>query len=354
MENTVSTSLEDTLAAINSLPDYGTCSPQKAKYGFEKSAGMDTLHAYARAIVSLQRLQRNSEPHGLGEGELRLAVEAGHYLERLRHDGVPVVYAVLGDALLDLPEREARAAAADFRARIVRDQERARLPRLWLQIWEAESGLHANTIFVANGRIVAGLQRSVQFEPFLRGAKAIQECFDVDRLVGNYLTKERRPNVKGGSWLGKRRKGRHPLGECGGDRVIVSNELRAELIAAGSVKPWARTYARRVPKANPEPAPVRLALANPMVPEPVQLTMFDDRPVARLADYAGGVMSAAVAHEVEWRRRKLGMTQNGLAGAIGLSRSQVTNALHGRFGLSEWAAARLRDFLLGEGNKLAA
>lgn len=361
MENTVSTSLEGTLAAINSLLDYGTCPPRKAKYDFEKSAGLSCLvapRAYARAIVSLHCLQRISEPHGLGEGELRLAVEAGHYLERLRHDGVPVVYAVLGDALLDLPEREARAVAAAFRARIVREQARANLPAVWLQVWEAASGLHANVVFAANPVIVAALRRSVTLKPYLRGENALRECFDVDRLVGSYLTKERRPNVKGGSWLGTRRKGQHRLGEGGGDRVSVSEALRAELVASGKVQPWKRTYVRRLPKAQPpapEPTPVvRLVVSNAVVPEPVQLSMFGDRPVSRLADYGGGIMSAAVAHEVEWHRRRLGMTQDRLAASIGISRPQLTNALHERFGLSRWAAARLRDFLIGADHKLAA
>lgn len=356
MENTVSTSLEGTLAAINSLPDYGTLSPQKAKYAFGKSADIAAPRVRARTIVSSPTLQRISEAHGLGEGELILAVEAGHILEKLRHDGAMIVWAVLGDALLDYDERDARATANDFKTRVVRDQARAGLPRLWLQIWETEGGLHANVIFIANRGIITGLRRSAQFGPFLRGPKALQECFDVDSLVGEYLTKERRPNVKGGARLGTRRRGRHRLGEGGGDRVTVSDALRTELVARGKVRPWAQTYARRLPKVSPEPASVRLSLvvSNPMVPEPVQLTMFGNRPVARLADYAGGIMSAAVALEVEWRRRQLGMTQDQLAAAIRLSRPQLTNALHGRFGLSEWAAARLRDFLLGEGNKLAA
>ncbi len=96
----------------------------------------------------------------------------------------------------------------------------------------------------------------------------------------------------------------------------------------------------------PESVPVLIVVS--LVPDPVQLSMFPivDRPVSRLAHYAGGIMPAAVALEVEARRRWLGLTQAKLAERIGVSRPQLVNALHGRFGLSDWIASRLREFLL--------
>jgi len=41
-----------------------------------------------------------------------------------------------------------------------------------------------------------------------------------------------------------------PLGELGGDRVILSRDLRDALIRAGRVEPYRRTYAKRLPKAK--------------------------------------------------------------------------------------------------------
>jgi len=95
--------------------------------------------------------------------------------------------------------------------------------------------------------------------------------------------------------------------------------------------------------------PLRLrVVVNPLVPEPVQLSMFPlaERPVSRLAQYGGGLMPAAVAREIEARRHWRGLTQEALAQQIGLSRCTLTNALSGTFGLSQWAATRLREFLL--------
>jgi hypothetical protein len=101
------------------------------------------------------------------------------------------------------------------------------------------------------------------------------------------------------------------------------------------------------PKA-PEHPKLQIVVDNALTPEPVQLSLFplSDRPVSRLSNYACGIMPAAVAQEVEARRHWRGLTQAKLAEHIGLSRPQLVNALHGRFGLSNWAACRLREYLL--------
>ena len=98
----------------------------------------------------------------------------------------------------------------------------------------------------------------------------------------------------------------------------------------------------------PEHLALRIVVDNALAPEPFQLSLFpiSDRPVSRLSNYAGGIMPAAVAQEVEARRNWRGLTQAKLAEHIGLSRPQLVNALHGRFGLSNWAASRLREYLL--------
>lgn len=77
-----------------------------------------------------------------------------------------------------------------------------------------------------------------------------------------------------------------------------------------------------------------------------QIEMFDAKPVARLHDYGGGLMPAAVAVEIRFHLKRLAMTQDDLARAALLGRPTITNALEGRFPLSEWAAARIRETLL--------
>jgi len=66
-----------------------------------------------------------------------------------------------------------------------------------------------------------------------------------------------------------------------------------------------------------------------------------------LAEYAGGVMPQPLAAFVRSQQRGGGITQERLAGLMGLSRPQLANALALRFGLSEGAADRLRAALVG-------
>ena len=64
-----------------------------------------------------------------------------------------------------------------------------------------------------------------------------------------------------------------------------------------------------------------------------------------LADYAGGIMPAAVRDQVRDRWRASGLPQDRIARLAGISRPQLANALQGRFGLSIDAADRLRAAL---------
>ena len=77
-----------------------------------------------------------------------------------------------------------------------------------------------------------------------------------------------------------------------------------------------------------------------------QIELFAEKPVARLKDYGGGLMPAAVAREIRFHLKQLAMTQDDLAHAAHLGRPTITNALEGRFPLSEWAAWRIRETLL--------
>ncbi len=105
----------------------------------------------------------------------------------------------------------------------------------------------------------------------------------------------------------------------------------------------------------PKATPVLRVVAKALVADPVQLALFPEkeRPVSRLAHFAGHVLPAAVAAEIEARRRWRGLTQARLAKQIGISRPQLVNALKGRFPLSQWAAARLREFMLANGGSAA-
>ncbi len=143
-----------------------------------------------------------------------------------------------------------------------------------------------------------------------------------------------------------------------GERVSFSNDLVSLIEADADRRPKFYAIAgerKQVEAASPGPAPVRIVVSNPLVPDPVQLSLFPlaDRPVSRLAHFAGHVLPAAVALEVEARRRWRGLTQAQLAEQIGISRPQLVNVLKGRFPLSQWAAGRLREFMLANGESAA-
>lgn len=133
----------------------------------------------------------------------------------------------------------------------------------------------------------------------------------------------------------------------GAKAIIKRAEERHHKVAAAHPKPI---------EAAPRAAPELRIVVNALVADPVQLSLFPekDRPVSRLANFGGHVLPAAVAIEIEARRRWRGMTQAQLAEQIGISRPQLVNVLKGRFPVSVWAAARLREFLLGDERAAAA
>lgn len=64
-----------------------------------------------------------------------------------------------------------------------------------------------------------------------------------------------------------------------------------------------------------------------------------------LADYRGGIIPKHIAAAARALQPALGVSQEGLADLIGISRPQLANALQGRYGLSEAAAVRLTQLL---------
>jgi hypothetical protein len=69
-----------------------------------------------------------------------------------------------------------------------------------------------------------------------------------------YLLKEATPQAWHGAKKSFRRvKGSIPLGELGGDRVVLSNDLKDTLLRTGRIEPYRRTYAKRQRKVVAQP-----------------------------------------------------------------------------------------------------
>lgn len=208
---------------------------------------------------------RTALPHGLSSEEVERIAGA---VQTLRVTGLKCVYLVLGDELLNLPMKTAREVIARFTSRIVLEQGRAGLPKLWLRVLETKGGLHANFAFPATPGMIAKLRASAEFKPFLKGLKAIQWIYSWNGLTERYLPKERVPYCRHDSRLAPRERGSHRL-EGGGDRVRLSDALREDALAAGLIEPWARTNAN-VTKP-PKPARKARAAARASVrPEPAR------------------------------------------------------------------------------------
>lgn len=262
-------------------------------------------------------------------------VRAGRYI---------IGFATLGDAALDLPASEVRAAARALMKRIGQYQGRQSppLPREALQVFEVEPGLHCHVAFPATRKMLYQLRGLAEFAPFMRKpSEAVKAWrYDFERLVA-YLTKETGdPRY---AW---------PESSGGGDRVVLSSGLRSTIVAAG-FPPWARTTSAdlraKPPRRKPEeavaaplpaaepttvsPDPVGEVTMGIPTPEPVQLSLFDALPER---EHLGCALRDA--------RRRLGLSQAAAAKLIGLRQPHMSNCEAGRHPIAR-ARVRALQFL---------
>lgn len=78
--------------------------------------------------------------------------------------------------------------------------------------------------------------------------------------------------------------------------------------------------------------------------------LFDWQPIGTVAqaviqNYTGGIMPPAVIQAMRAKQKARVLRQEDVAHRIGVSRPHLANALRGRIGLSQQAAARVRDWL---------
>jgi hypothetical protein len=286
-----------------------------------------------------RRLARTVAPHGLTGSEIERRSGAVWFMEK------HCVVRVSRLWWLSVEKGSERSLIADVQKRITRLQCEYGLPPYNVTTFESRGGLHGHVIFIGSGAIAERLQRSARFGDVVK----IDPVRDAEGLTQKYLAKERTPQAGYARQhvLGGRLQGSHRL-PGGGDRVRLSRELERDAIEAGYVEQWQHTNARRsatrkiyrLRRLYPSKAP-RLSGQLPLIPEL-------ERPIARLRDFGGGLVPRAVAREVEFRRRRLGLSQRELGRMIGRSQGQLANALRGHDPLSSTATNRLREVLLGK------
>jgi hypothetical protein len=240
---------------------------------------------------------------------------------------------------LTVNKDSSRALIADVQKRTTRLQSLHRLPPYNATVLETRGGLHAHVVFIGNRDIAKRLQ-SASFGTSIK----VAGISDVAGITRGYLAKERTPQAGYGRQhlLGGRLRGSHRL-EGGGDRVRLSRELERDAIDAGYVEPWQHTNARR--SAGRKPYRLRRLCAKkaPTVAGQLALLPEIEKPVSRLHAFGAGLMPPAVALEMEFRRRQLGLSQRQYAAMLGISQGQLANALRGHDPISAFAVNRARE-----------
>ena len=104
------------------------------------------------------------------------------------------------------------------------------------------------------------------------------------------------------------------------------------------------------PSSQPEegagqPVAVEDGLSQPVPAEEPPAPPLTPSGTVEIDGYTGGIMPRHIAVAARALQPALGLSQEGLADLIGISRPQLANALQGRYGLSEAAAGRLTQLL---------
>jgi hypothetical protein len=236
-----------------------------------------------------------------------------------------------------------RSLIADICKRITRLQSQFQLAKYWLTVFEGAAGrLHAHIAFIGNPNIAQRLKGSAAFGKAIH----VQPVTDPGGLVRGYLAKLRTPQAGYGRnhLLGGRVRGSHRL-DGGGDRVRLSEALEHDAIAAGYIQRWQHTNARRSAERK-HYSPRRDQRLRRTAPRPAgQLSLLPEfeRPVSRLHDFGGGFIPPAVALEIEFRRKQLGLSQVQFAPRLGIRQPQYANAIRGHDPISAFAINRARE-----------
>ena len=223
--------------------------------GFATSNRTEIRRPYSREVngggcCSGSSARRISAPHGLSHGERDLLVEG---FRCMHEQGAGVFISIEAGRSPDA-EPTVRGLARRLRSDLVQRQRRAGMRwGLLVTVFEAlgRDGwpkFNAHVIVImpdadARDRLIESLHRSSVYS----GRVDVRPVDDWSRLTA-YLLKEATP----AAWFGagkrfRRIKGSIPLGELGGNRVVLSLDLKAALIDAGRIEPYRRSYAKRLP-----------------------------------------------------------------------------------------------------------
>ena len=322
-----------------------------AKSKSPKSLSLKGLEASARgAAVTLEggallySVRPQAPSSSPARGPRTVADDGLHpaEVERVRYvarrwdqSGAFVIMVTLGDGLLDLLPRDIRRILRAFRSRVADMQRRAGVPQEVIVVFETAAGIHAHILLVGTRGMIRQLRALKTFSAFMRKpSEAVKEARNLAGLAERdpfYLVKETGDDRY--AW---------PAGSGGGDRVVLSEPLRAAILAEG-FPPWKRTTSADL-KAKPprrRPATVGGSVLIDIAPipattDPMQLGFEFDLPERRLVS-------------PEELRKFLGMhgiTQAEIARVLHIAdRSHVAHFLRGHDAFSLPRLRILRRFI---------
>jgi hypothetical protein len=307
--------------------------------------------AYLRgspSIIVREKARKIDAPHGLSHGERDLTTEG---LEHIRRLG-PGVFVSIESGHSPESEQIVRNVTERVRSHIATLQKRGGLRKR-----------HAVTVFEAlgrdgqpkfNGHIVAAAKDAEHRDKIIEalawskyGEHIVAESVDDWEGMKGYLLKEGTPQAQFRRDF-RRIGGSIPLGVGGGNRAILSKDLKNTLIRSGRIETYTRTYASLVslPVAPPQiaaaPPPMDVEawfaslplLAAPPRRKRVPVKREKHPPPSLPMDYAPTLVEIM---------QQLGRTKQEIGDKLDLSRQQTNNVAVWRYGLSRPMARRVLE-----------
>jgi hypothetical protein len=307
------------------------------------------INGRTRPTIVREARQQISATHGLSAPERDVLTES---LDYMRQYG-PGAFASIEAGYGQDAEQTVRRLTNKVRSDIAIRQRRAGMRRhLAATAFEARNrkkepkfGSHIVAVMpdaTARDRLVDSLNGSTVYGKNIL-AKPVT---DWSGLTG-YLLKEATPQAAYKKNI-RRVGGSIPLGVQGGDRVIPSRDLKDVLVNVGRIKPYQRTYAKRVPRASAFLAEIEVRYRDSLFDDepPLPLLAAPPRPKApprKREKILPPSLPLAYPPSIADLLAGLGPTHGAVAERIGISRQQVTNIIVGRFGVSRPIAQRVLE-----------
>ena len=200
-----------------------------------------------------------SAPNGLSHYERDVLIESLQYMRKCG----PCMFVTIQAGHRPDAENIVRRLTRRVRSDIAQLQRRAGMRRvLTTTVFEAlgrngspKFNSHIVAVMpsaLAREKAIISLNRSSSYGDNIfdvKGALVLAESVTYWSGLSTYLLKEATPQAWFGAGKSFRRVGGSiPLGALGGDRVVVSRAVKAALICTGRIKPYLRSYARRMPQ----------------------------------------------------------------------------------------------------------